>query len=92
MNHYEDYDYAAMQEAEAILNGSIPSTPETYAMVLKFYGSETTQGLAQGTQPALASEPDHLLRTQTAGVFRNIWTRTGPLKKAAKHREQTTVF
>ena len=37
MNAYEDYDYAAMQEAEAILNGTTPSTPETYAMVAEWY-------------------------------------------------------
>ena len=39
MNTYEDYDYAAIEEAEAILNGTIPSTPETYKLVEQWYGN-----------------------------------------------------
>ena len=77
-NQYEDYDYAAMQEAEAILNGTIPSTPETYAMVQKFYGSETTQGLAQGTKPVLAKQGrDRNVRGQDARLFRNLRAESG---------------
>lgn len=37
-NYFEQIDYAALEEAEAILNGDLPSSPETYAMVAKWYG------------------------------------------------------
>lgn len=33
----EEYDFAAIEEAEAILSGQIPSTPETYRLVKKWY-------------------------------------------------------
>lgn len=36
----DDYDFAAVQEAEAILSGEIESTPETLAMVKEWYGSD----------------------------------------------------
>jgi len=33
----EDYDFAALEEAEMILNNEIPSTPEMYRMVKDWY-------------------------------------------------------
>lgn len=38
MNSYEQIDFDAMQEAEAILSGAIPSTSETFQMVKDWYG------------------------------------------------------
>lgn len=37
MNTFEDYDFAAAEEAEKILSHEIPSTPETYEMVKSWY-------------------------------------------------------
>lgn len=34
----EDYDFAAIEEAEMILSGEIVSTPETYRAVKEWYG------------------------------------------------------
>lgn len=74
----DEMDLAAHEEAYKILSGEIPSSPETYAMVQKFYGSETTQGLAQATQPTLAKQGrDRALRSQDAGMFRHIRVESG---------------
>ena len=63
-NQYEDYDYAAMQEAEAILNGTIPSTPETYTMVEQWYGKADSveQHPAEVKAPVRARR-DNAMRT-----------------------------
>jgi hypothetical protein len=37
----EDYDFVALEEAEAILNHEIPSSPETYRAVKEWYGKSS---------------------------------------------------
>ena len=74
----DEMDLAAHEEAYKILSGEIPSSPETYAMVQKFYGSETTQGLAQATQPTLAKQGrDLALRSANARLLGNLRVESG---------------
>lgn len=73
MNAYEDYDYAAMQEAEAILNGTIPSTPETYAMVQKWYGkADSVEQHAPETQSGISRKQHNAMRTMRVGNVSRI--------------------
>lgn len=69
----EDYDYAAMQEAEAILNGTIPSTPETYAMVQKFYGKPVEQHTPEVKAPVRARR-NNAMRTVRVGNVSRVRT------------------
>ncbi len=64
MNAYEDYDYAAIEESEAILNGTIPSTPETYAMVQQWYGkTDSLEHSPAETKTPVRARRDNPVRT-----------------------------
>lgn len=64
MNHYEQIDWDAIQEAEAILNGTIPSSPETYAMVQKFYGQQKAQALGENIGCQMAGRSTQPMRSE----------------------------
>jgi hypothetical protein len=73
MNQYEDYDYAAMQEAEAILNGTIPSTPETYAMVEQWYGkADSVEHSPAKVKAPVRARRNNAMRTVRVGNVSGI--------------------
>jgi len=82
-NDLDEMDLAAHEEAHKILSGEIPSSPKTYAMVLKFYGNgKDTQKLEQATQPTLAKQGrDRNVRSVDARLLENLRAESGTLQR-----------
>ncbi len=76
MNHYENqFDADALEEAHKILTHEIPSSPETYAMVQKFYGK--AGGVEQHTpetQSRISRKRNNAMRTVRVGDVSRIRT------------------
>lgn len=71
----DEMDLAAHEEAHKILSGEIPSSPETYAMVQKFYGkADSVEQHPAEVKDSVRARRDHAMRT----VQRHIRSRICP--------------